>query len=183
MLRVTLFLLETEQGRKGAPYAVCIRPKPEEKVEKVFWIHLEEVRFFFSFKNKRIGLSGSSVSSQPVTKPPVGVDALTQRRALSQLRAPQVLLSFDAEPLFVSQNDLMPNQGVSRILITPLEARYLRERAQTVIRAKDLGVEEGRGFTAARHKQLLSECFRDHLRQKRPRDRENNALLSLIQTK
>lgn len=75
-----------------------------------------------------------------MTTPPVGVGALTQRRALSQLRAPQVLLSFDAEPLFASQNDLMPNQGVSRILITPLEARYLRERAQTVIRAKDLGV-------------------------------------------
>lgn len=49
--------------------------------------------------------------------------------------APQVLLGFDAEPLFVSQNDLMPNQGVSRILITLLEARYLCERAQTVIRA------------------------------------------------
>lgn len=70
-----------------------------------------------------------------MTKAPVGVEALTQRRALSQFRAPQVLLSFDAEPLFVSQNDLMPNQGVSRILITLLEARYSRGRAQTVIRA------------------------------------------------
>lgn len=36
MLTVTLFLLETEQGHKGAPYTVCIRPKPEEKVEKLF---------------------------------------------------------------------------------------------------------------------------------------------------
>lgn len=65
----------------------------------------------------------------------VGGEALTHRQALSQFRAPQVLLSFDAEPLFVSQNDLMPNQGVSRILITLLEVRYLCERAQTVIRA------------------------------------------------
>lgn len=41
MLTVTLFLLETVQGRKGAPHTVCIRPKPEEKVLKVFWIHLQ----------------------------------------------------------------------------------------------------------------------------------------------
>lgn len=107
-------------------------------------------------------------------------DALTQRAALSQLPAPQVLLSFDAEPLFVSQNDLMPNQGVSRILITLLEARYLRERAQTVIRAsKDLGVSEGRRCTAARHTHLLSEGSRNHLGQK---GREIEKITGLIHT-
>lgn len=106
-----------------------------------------------------------------MTKPPVGVDALTQRRALSQSPAPQVLLGFDAEPLFVSQNDLMPNQGVSRILITLLEARNLRERAQTVIRAS-AGERAGSLGGSRLHRrqtagQLLSECFSNHLQLKK----------------
>lgn len=42
---------------------------------------------------------------------------------------------FDAASLFVCQNDITPNQVVFQILITLLEVHYLRERAQTAIRA------------------------------------------------
>lgn len=61
--------------------------------------------------------------------------SLLYKLGLSQLKAPQVLLVFDAESLFVCQNDIMPNQVEFQILITLLEVHYLCERAQTAIKA------------------------------------------------
>lgn len=53
MLAVTLFLLETAQGRKGARRGVCIRPKAGEKRAETMSVAFAPRRLVFHLRVKK----------------------------------------------------------------------------------------------------------------------------------
>lgn len=64
--------------------------------------------------------------------------ALSRSQSVTALQPLHVFL-FNAELLFMCQNDIMPNQVVFQILIMLLEVHYLCERVQTVISLPEWG--------------------------------------------
>lgn len=117
-------------------YKAKTRGRSQETILKTF--EHGQVLFHLRSKISSLGSCFPSALDDTARVQPLCSDKL----AHLQLQAPQVLLGFDAESLFVCQNDIMPNQVVFQILITLLEVHYLCERVQTVIRA---AMDEGRG--------------------------------------